>query len=93
MGGRHTLGVVTEVRVREAVPADCPAIYELVVALAVYEKEPDAVEGRVDDMRAHLFGPTPQVFCHVAEAVSYTHLDVYKRQGPQRARDGVRSRG
>ncbi|OPZ55494.1 MAG: putative acetyltransferase [bacterium ADurb.BinA028] len=67
MGGRHTLGVVTEVRVREAVPADCPAIYELVVALAVYEKEPDAVEGSVDDMRAHLFGPTPQVFCHVAE--------------------------
>ena len=65
--GRHTLWVVTDVRVREAAPADCPAIYELIVALAVYEKEPDAVEGSVEDLRAHLFGPTPQVFCHVAE--------------------------
>ncbi|MFZ1287862.1 MAG: GNAT family N-acetyltransferase [Candidatus Phosphoribacter sp.] len=58
---------MTSVRVREAIPADCPAIHELIVALAVYEREPDAVEGAVDELAAHLFGDRPQVFCHVAE--------------------------
>lgn len=37
------------------------------MALAVYEREPDAVEGSVGDLREHLFGASPQVFCHVAE--------------------------
>jgi GNAT superfamily N-acetyltransferase len=58
---------VTQVRVREAFPEDCAAIHELIVALAVYEREPDAVEGSVEDLREHLFGASPRVFCHVAE--------------------------
>lgn len=58
---------MAETRIRYAAPADCATIHELIVGLAVYEKEPDAVEGTVEDLREHLFGPNPQVFCHVAE--------------------------
>ena len=69
MRGEHTAYPrgVTETRIRYAAPEDCPTIHELIVALAVYEKEPDAVEGTVEDLRGHLFGANPQVFCHVAE--------------------------
>lgn len=56
-----------ETRLRDARPEDCPAIHELIVALAVYEREPDAVEGTVADLREHLFGAEPRVFCTVAE--------------------------
>lgn len=37
--------------IRKATPADIPAIHNLVVELAVYEKEPDAVAATVDDYR------------------------------------------
>ena len=55
------------VRVRPAEPGDCADVLRLVVALADYEREPDAVEGSVADLRAALFAGHPQVFCHVAE--------------------------
>ena len=58
---------MTEVRIRLAEPADAQAIHDLVVGLAVYEKEPDAVEGGPEDFAAALFCDSPQVFCHVAE--------------------------
>ncbi len=58
---------VPSVRVRPAVPADAEAVHALVVGLAVYEREPDAVEGTAEELREHLFRPQPQVFCHVAE--------------------------
>ena len=57
-------------RLRPAAPEDCPRIHELIVGLAVYEREPDAVEGTVEDLREHLFpedGSAAQVFAHVAE--------------------------
>ncbi|MFP5335558.1 MAG: N-acetyltransferase family protein [Actinomycetes bacterium] len=54
-------------RVRPAEPADVHAIDGLVRELAVYEKEPDAVEAVPDDFAAALFGPDPRVHCHVAE--------------------------
>lgn len=55
--------------VREATPADLPVILELVHALALYEKEPDAVEASEDDFRTALFPEHghPTTFCHVAE--------------------------
>ncbi|WP_313813138.1 GNAT family N-acetyltransferase [Glutamicibacter sp.] len=53
--------------VREATPADCPQILELIHELAVYEKEPDAVRNTVEDLAAHLFGADPKVFAHVAQ--------------------------
>lgn len=41
--------------VRPAEPADVPVILALVHALAVYEKEPDAVEATEDDLHRALF--------------------------------------
>ena len=56
-----------DIRIRPAEPLDADAIHALVVALAVYEKEPDAVEGGAGDFAAALFSERPEVFCHVAE--------------------------
>jgi GNAT superfamily N-acetyltransferase len=52
--------------VREAVVADVPVVLELVHELAVYEREPDAVEATEDMLREALFGPSPVASCHVA---------------------------
>lgn len=62
--------------VREATPADCPQILELIHELAVYEKEPDAVRNTVQDLQSHLFGADPKVFAHVAEDESGTVIGV-----------------
>ena len=62
--------------VREATPADCPQILELIHELAVYEKEPDAVRNTVQDLECHLFGADPKVFAHVAEDESGTVIGV-----------------
>ncbi|MDG2526051.1 GNAT family N-acetyltransferase [Stenotrophomonas sp. HITSZ_GD] len=43
-------------RIREATPDDALLLHELVTALAVYEREPDAVKASVEDLRASLFG-------------------------------------
>ncbi len=58
--------------VRPARPGDEAGILALIHALAVYEREPDAVENTVDDLSASLFGPGPsgsgpRVFAHVVE--------------------------
>lgn len=54
--------------IREAAPTDVPAIHDMIVELAVYEKEPDAVLATPDDLSRALFGPSPALFGHVAEA-------------------------
>ncbi|WP_222710312.1 GNAT family N-acetyltransferase [Quadrisphaera setariae] len=56
-------------RVRWAGPADVEAIDGLIRQLAVYEREPDAVEATPDDLRAALFGPDPRVRALVAEVL------------------------
>ncbi len=53
-------------RVRPAAPADVPVLLELVHELAVYEREPDAVEATEDMLAAALFGPAPVASCSVA---------------------------
>lgn len=55
--------------IREATPADVPAILQLVHDLAAYEKEPDAVKATQAHFRAALFpeSGTPTTFAHVAE--------------------------
>ena len=53
--------------IREATPADVPTILELIRELAVYEREPDAVEATEPMIEAALFGATPVASCHVAE--------------------------
>lgn len=50
--------------IRPATPADIPAIRALIVALAVYEREPDAVKATEADLHEALFGARP-----LAEAV------------------------
>ena len=50
--------------IRAATPADIPVIRQLIVELAVYEREPDAVKASEADLHAALFGDRP-----LAEAV------------------------
>lgn len=53
--------------VRRAEARDVPAMLRLIVALAVYEREPDAVLATEETLAATMFGPGAQVFAHVAE--------------------------
>ncbi|WP_205791469.1 GNAT family N-acetyltransferase [Microbacterium sulfonylureivorans] len=52
---------------REARPGDEVGILRLIHALAVYEREPDAVENTVEALTESLFGADPRVFTHVVE--------------------------
>jgi GNAT superfamily N-acetyltransferase len=53
--------------IREATLSDISAIHNMIVELAVYEKEPNAVLATADDLRGILFGSNPALFAHVAE--------------------------
>lgn len=53
--------------IREATPDDVNAIHEMIVELAVYEKEPDAVLATPEDLESNLFGDSPALFGHVAQ--------------------------
>jgi len=50
---------------RAARPGDEPGILALIHALAVYEREPDAVENSAEMLEATLFGAQPRAFAHV----------------------------
>ena len=54
--------------IREAAPADVPALVAMVYELADFEKERDSCHLTEDQLRTALFDPAPQVFCHVAES-------------------------
>jgi GNAT superfamily N-acetyltransferase len=75
-GDRRLLGTLEDVTprtlaggaiLREARPGDEPGILACIRALAVYEREPDAVENTVEALEAALFGDEPRVFAHVVE--------------------------
>lgn len=53
--------------IRAATPADIPAIHRLIVELAIYEKEPDAVKATHTDLDRALFGDRPVAECVLAE--------------------------
>lgn len=53
--------------IRAATPADIPAIRQLIVELAIYEKEPDAVKATHDDLARALFDARPTAECVLAE--------------------------
>ena len=53
--------------IRSATPADIPAIHRLIVELAIYENEPDAVKATHTDLQAALFGPRPTAECVLAD--------------------------
>lgn len=54
-------------QVRRAEPRDVSRILALIVALAVYEREPDAVKATETSLAETLFGDGAEVFAHVAE--------------------------
>jgi GNAT superfamily N-acetyltransferase len=53
--------------IRAATTADVAAIRQLIVELAIYEREPDAVVATIEDIHKTLFGEDPVAYCHVAE--------------------------
>jgi len=53
--------------VRKSVKTDMPQVLELIKELAIYEKEPEAVEISVNDLEADGFGTNPQFQCFVGE--------------------------
>ncbi|MEM7726410.1 MAG: GNAT family N-acetyltransferase [Cyanobacteria bacterium P01_A01_bin.45] len=55
---------------RFAQPEDCKALFDLIKALAEYEKLSDAVTGNADALQDHLFGEKPYIEAVVAE---YSH--------------------
>ena len=55
------------IQLRAAGPEDAAQIHRLIVALATYEREPDAVEATPEDLRAQLSAPRPPFECLLAE--------------------------
>lgn len=55
------------IAIRAAGPDDAALIHRFVVELAVYEREPDAVEATVDDYRRQLAADRPPFECLIAE--------------------------
>ena len=53
--------------IRSAQAKDVDSIHKLIVELAIYEKEPNAVTASVEDIEKSLFTDNPVAFCHVAE--------------------------
>lgn len=64
MSARRLRGDAT---LREARPGDEPGILALIHGLAVYEREPDAVENTVEMIAETLFSAEPRAFAHVVE--------------------------
>ena len=56
--------------IRDATKHDMSAVLELIKELAVFEKEPDAVEVTVTDLQSDGFGEAPAFHCFVAEVNS-----------------------
>lgn len=54
-------------KIRDAVPEDMAQVHQLINELAVFEKEPDAVEVTVMDLQNDGFGEAPAFHCFVAE--------------------------
>ncbi len=57
-------------KVRKATLEDMPSVLELIKELAVFEKEPNAVEISVNTLIAEGFGEKPLFTCFVAEQVT-----------------------
>ena len=55
------------IHIRHAGPEDAGVLHALVVALATYEKAPDAVEARPEDYRRQLSAESPPFECLLAE--------------------------
>jgi len=56
------------ISIRAAAPEDVGQILKFIRALAVYEREPDAVTATEEGLLEHGFGPAPYYWCLIAEA-------------------------
>lgn len=56
-----------DLTIRSAIPADAGLIVRLIAALAEYEKLAHEAKATEADILRDLFGPTPKVFCEIAE--------------------------
>jgi|SRR5690625_594298 len=56
-----------EITIRKAEVEDMPKVLNLIKELAVYEKEPEAVEIEVEDLIENGFGENQLFYCYVAE--------------------------
>ncbi len=56
-----------KINIRKATKEDMPQVLELIVELAVFEKEPDAVEVTVEELQREGFGASPMFTCFIAE--------------------------
>jgi GNAT superfamily N-acetyltransferase len=56
------------IEIRKARPEDMGAVLDLIRELAIFEREPDAVEISAQDLVADGFGPSPKFQCFVGEA-------------------------
>jgi GNAT superfamily N-acetyltransferase len=54
-------------KIRKGLKEDMPAVLELIQELATFEKEPEAVEVTVDDLKRDGFGESPLFYTFVAE--------------------------
>ena len=54
-------------KLRDATPADVPLILDYIRELAEYERAPEKVVARAEDLRRHLFGPRPVAWAVMAE--------------------------
>ena len=77
----------SNINVRPGTPDDLPRVHELVVELAIFEKEPNAVETTVESMFADAFGESPVFSFLVAEniqggivgtSIFYWHYSTWK---------------
>jgi GNAT superfamily N-acetyltransferase len=53
--------------IRKATKADMPQVLELILELAVFEREPNAVEVTVEELQKDGYGEDPMFTCFVAE--------------------------
>lgn len=53
--------------IRKALKKDMPNVLDLIKALAIFEKEPDAVNITVKDLERDGFGRQPSFYCFVAD--------------------------
>ena len=56
-----------QVEIRQAVPSDAAIILDLITELAIYEREPEAVEATEEDILRDGFGENPLFTCLIAE--------------------------
>lgn len=70
-----------KISIRKAVKSDMSRVRELIVELAVFEKEPNAVNVSVNDLETYGFGDHPKFTCFVAETAEgiYGIALVYER--------------